>query len=68
MYIIDPDIHTHFYAMINSVITVLILVGILGVILLKTLRKDGGSSSHEDMDYKVRCIKRGRPKKNELDF
>lgn len=51
MYIIDPDPSTHLYAIINSLVSVLLLVGVVSIIMLKTLRKD--TSSHfDDHDFK----------------
>ncbi|ORY93753.1 hypothetical protein BCR43DRAFT_495268 [Syncephalastrum racemosum] len=51
MYIIDPDPSAHFYAIINSLVSVLLLVGVVSIIMLKTLRKD--TSNHfDDHDFK----------------
>ncbi|KAI9495121.1 Endomembrane protein 70-domain-containing protein [Zychaea mexicana] len=50
-YLIAPNPDTHFYAMINSFITVLFLLGVVSVILMKTLRKD--QLVHEDSDYRI---------------
>ncbi|KAI8136664.1 hypothetical protein BJV82DRAFT_638652 [Fennellomyces sp. T-0311] len=51
MYLIAPNPDTHFYAMINSTVTVLLLLGVVAIILLKTLRKD--EAVHEDSDYRI---------------
>lgn len=52
MYIITPDPETHFYAMINSIITILFLLGVVGVILMKTLQRDQ-QNYHDDHDLKI---------------
>ncbi|KAJ8661005.1 hypothetical protein O0I10_003227 [Lichtheimia ornata] len=53
MYIITPDPETHFYAMINSIITILFLLGVVGVILMKTLQRDQQQNYHDDHDLKI---------------
>lgn len=52
MYIIPPDPDTHFYAMINSIITILFLLGVVGVILIKTLQRDQ-QTYHDEHDLKI---------------
>ncbi|KAI9258103.1 Endomembrane protein 70-domain-containing protein [Phascolomyces articulosus] len=51
MYLMEPNPDTHLYAMINSFITVLVLLGVVSIILVKTLRKD--QPVHEDSDYRI---------------
>ena len=53
MYLMAPSPETHFYAMINSLITVLFLLGIVSIILIKTLRKDQPAVHEDNSDYRI---------------
>ncbi|KAI9322409.1 hypothetical protein BX666DRAFT_2022888 [Dichotomocladium elegans] len=51
MYIIRPDTDSHFYALINSSITILFLLGVVLVIMMKTVQRD--QPHLDDNDFKI---------------
>lgn len=48
-YLVSTDVETHWYSIVNALVTVLFLSGMVALIILKTLKKDMAIYSEEDM-------------------